>query len=302
MKTVAITTRLEQLKADGRSPHTVVGYERAIDLFSDWHAQTYGDAKFTPGKVLPKDFKDWVSRQQAVERAKPATINQRVAAVRKFFSWLHENGELTKNPAAAAKFLGADKTEFKGLEEKYYRQLSRAFYMDENLRDIAIFEAMAGAGLRVSEVLDLQVGDLVIRERDTRDNISYITVREGKGSKRRTVPMSKTVKSALSNYLENHPRKTNPQARLWSGQRGALSDPSGIHKMLEHYARVAKIPDDIPVHAHTLRHTFAHLFLKKHPGDLRTLADLLGHNDIKTTMRYTVSTEADKAAKMAEMD
>src|SRR5512133_2503606 len=92
MKTVAITTWLEQLKADGRSPHTVVGYERAIDLFSDWHTQTYGDAEFTPTKVLPKDFKDWVSRQQAVERAKPATINQRVAAVRKFFAWLHENG------------------------------------------------------------------------------------------------------------------------------------------------------------------------------------------------------------------
>ena len=72
--------------------------------------------------------------------------------------------------------------------------------------------------------------------------------------------------------------------------------------MLVHYARVAKIPVEIPVHAHTLRHTFAYLFLKKFPGDIRTLADLLGHNDLKTTMRYTASTEADKAAKMADMD
>lgn len=47
---------------------------------------------------------------------------------------------------------------------------------------------------------------------------------------------------------------------------------------------------------------YAYLFLKKYPGDIRTLADLLGHNDLKTTMRYTASTETDKAAKMAGMD
>ncbi|MDX9993653.1 MAG: tyrosine-type recombinase/integrase [Anaerolineales bacterium] len=297
-----IDTWLEKLDADGRSPHTVKGYERALALFSRWHTQTYGDAAFDPAKVLPKDFKEWVSRQQSVERAKPATINQRVAAVRKFFAWLHESGQLAKNPAAEVRFLDTDKAEFKGLDEKHYKQLSRAVYLDENLRDIAIFEAMIGAGLRVSEVLDLQVGDLVIRERDTRDNFSYIIVREGKGSKRRTVPMTKTVKSAFANYLQSYADDTSPQAKLWTGQRGALSSPSGIHKMLAHYARAAKLPEDVPVHAHALRHTFAYLFLKKHPGDIRTLADLLGHNDLKTTMRYTASTEADKAAKMADLD
>ena len=113
--------------------------------------------------------------------------------------------------------------------------------------------------------------------------------------------MSKAVKEAFANYLQNHPDKNSLQAKLWTGQRGALSDTSGINKMLAYYARAAKIPDGT-VHPHTLRHTFAYLFLKKNPGDLRTLADLLGHNDIKTTMRYTASTEADKAAKMAEME
>jgi integrase len=76
----------------------------------------------------------------------------------------------------------------------------------------------------------------------------------------------------------------------------------GHTKILARYARAAKLPDDVPVHAHMLRHTFAYLFLKKYPGDIRTLADLLGHNDLKTTMRYTASTETDKAVKMAGMD
>jgi integrase len=72
--------------------------------------------------------------------------------------------------------------------------------------------------------------------------------------------------------------------------------------MLARYARAAKLPDGIPAYAHTLRHTFAYLFLKKFSGDIRTLAALLGHNDLKTTMRYTASTGTDKAAKMAGMD
>jgi integrase/recombinase XerD len=302
MSPTSIETWLKKLESDGRSPHTILGYARALSLFSEWHTQTYGDAAFDPAKVLPKDFKDWVSRQQSVERARPTTINLRVAAVRKFFAWLHESGQLTRNPAAEVRFLDTDKAEFKGLDEKHYKQLSRAVYLDENLRDIAIFEAMAGAGLRVGEVLDLQFGDLVIRERDTRDNFSYIIVREGKGSKRRSVPMSKAVKIAFVNYLQSYTGDASPQAKLWTGQRGALSNPSGIHKMLARYARAAKLPDDVPVHAHTLRHTFAYLFLKKYPGDIRSLADLLGHNDLKTTMRYTASTESDKATKMAGMD
>jgi site-specific recombinase XerC len=79
-----------------------------------------------------------------------------------------------KPPGAEVRFLDTDKAEFKGLDEKHYKQLSRAIYLDENLRDIAIFEAMVGAGLRFGEVLDLQFGDLVIRERDSRENFSYI--------------------------------------------------------------------------------------------------------------------------------
>lgn len=72
--------------------------------------------------------------------------------------------------------------------------------------------------------------------------------------------------------------------------------------MLARYAQATKLSDDVPAHAHTLRHTFDYLFLKKYPGDIRTLTDLLGHNDLKMVMRYTALTESDMAAKMAGMD
>jgi site-specific recombinase XerC len=108
--------------------------------------------------------------------------------------------------------LDRDDDDFKGLDEQEYRRLMRAVYADENLRDIAIIEIMGGAGLRV--------GDLVIHERETEKNYSYIIVREGKGMKRRSIPMAKSVKDALNAYLAKHPNKEIKAAPLWIGQRG----------------------------------------------------------------------------------
>lgn len=96
-------------------------------------------------------------------------------------------------------------------------------YTLQSARDIAIFEAMVGAGLRVGEILDLQVGNLVIRDRDTRDNFSYIVVREGKGSKRRTVPMSKAVKSVFVNYLHGIDRSRQGGQDCWGGLLATIS-------------------------------------------------------------------------------
>jgi site-specific recombinase XerD len=293
---------IQHLTDESRSRYTIKGYRSGVEHFLRWYKQSYGDkGDFKLAAVLPKDFTEWTSFQQTVERAKPATINQRVTAVRQFFVWLLDTGQINRDPARKAKSLDRDDDDFKGLDEQEYRKLMRAVYADENPRDIAIMEVMVGAGLRVSEALDLQLGDLMIQERETEKNYSYLIVREGKGMKRRSIPLSKSVKDALNVYLVKHPGKGNASASLWTGQRGALSDPSGISRIVTYYARKARLADK-QVHPHTLRHTFAYRFLRKFPGDIRTLADLLGHKDLKTTMKYTVSSGADKASKMAEMD
>lgn len=289
---------LQYLDEQSRSANTIAGYRRGLEHFQRWYMQTYGDAEFNPAGVLPKDFKDWISFQNSVERTKPATTNLRVAAVRQFFTWLHETGQISRNPAANAKFLDLDNSDFKGLDEQAYKRFMRAVYEEEDPRNIAIIEAMVGAGLRVGEVLDLQVGDLVLRERETRDNFSYIIVREGKGGKRRTIPMSRDVKAAMLKLMESHPKRDDPAASLWTGQRGSLSERSTISRLLSRYSTRAGLP---PVNPHALRHTFAHRWLEKNPGDIRTLADILGHSDIKTTMKYTVPSDAEKASKMAKM-
>lgn len=302
MQNSSIDPWLQYLADEGRSAYTLAGYRRGLTHFLNWYQQAYHDQiVFNPAAVLPKDFTEWKVFQQTVVGDKPATINQRVAAVRQYFSWLYNSGQISRNPAGSVKALDLDDDDFKGLDEQEYRQFMRAVYADENLRDIAIIEVMVGAGLRIGEALDLRIGDLVLRERETEKNYSYLIVREGKGMKRRSIPMSKAVKEALNAYLAKRADKDNANAPLWTGQRGALGDPSAISRIVTYYARKARL-EASQVHPHTLRHTFAYRFLHKFPGDIRTLADLLGHKDLKTTMKYTVSLGADKAAKMSEMD
>ena len=83
MQNSSTDTWIEYLTGEGRSLLTLAGYRRGAEHFFTWYKQTYGDKDaFNPAAVLPKDFTDWKSFQQTVEQAKPATINQRVAAVR----------------------------------------------------------------------------------------------------------------------------------------------------------------------------------------------------------------------------
>ena len=297
---------LRYLEGDATSPLTIKSYRHAISNFVAWYVAYYEDQHFDPSGVLPKDFVEWIRCMSAKQRAAPRSMNQRIAAVRKFFGWLRATGVIRSNPAKDVKFVELDSKAFQGLADEDYRKLMRVVYTSENLRDIAIIEAMGGAGLRISEVLALQVGDIFLYERETGKQISHIVVLEGKGNKRRSIPMAPSVKTAFTNLLASHPNRLDgdnqdKSAGLWVGQRGELKDPSAISRLLANYAEDAKFPKN-QVHPHALRHSFAHRWLKKHPGDIRTLASILGHSDIKTTMLYTEMTDKEKAEKMAAMD
>jgi integrase/recombinase XerC len=160
-------------------------------------------------------------------------------------------------------------------------------------RDIALFELLVGTGLRVSEALKLRVGDLSLNDRSGR-----VTVRRGKGGVHREVPLTKEVRQTLKAYLETHPDLEGKDP-LWVGQRGPLKDPSAINRLLAKYARLARVKEVTP---HALRHTFATRYLEAHPGDIRYLAAILGHADLKTTMVYTEPDLDDLARRMEEAE
>jgi integrase/recombinase XerC len=206
----------------------------------------------------------------------PSTINTRLAAARAFLSWLLGDD----SPAKDVSNVEIPKKPPQALSEQDQRSFLRAVHSHGSLRDIAIVEVLLGTGLRSEELLSLQLDDINIRERS-----GEIIVREGKNSKYREVPLPLATRRALSAFLsEIHPRPDNPGAYLWTGQRGPLQDTSTIFRMLAKYAYLARIE---PFGPHVLRHTYATRYLEKNPGDIRGLAELLGHEDINTTMRYT---------------
>ena len=284
---------LDSLNSRGKSRHTIKAYERALEHFEKWNKATYGDA-FDPAAVIGRDIQDWKAYQQTVEKAAPATVNQRLVAVSGFFGWAVRQSIVRIDPTVDVSALRLPKQDIKSLEEKDYRRLLRMVHAGGNLRDIAVVEVLGGAGLRVGELLALKVGDLEINDRS-----GMVTVRNGKHGGYREVPLTRDVRQALKDYLKNHPGKDDLDADLWLGQRGTFQNRSTVLRVLEKYALAARLPAFGP---HALRHTFATLYLKANPGDVRGLAALLGHSSLNTVMIYTEPRLGDLAERMEKVD
>jgi site-specific recombinase XerD len=278
------------LNCQGKSGHTQASYARALQHFCRWNQQTYGQA-FDPTTIIPRDVHDWKSFQQTVERAKPATINQRLVALSRFFKWAVANEHTRSDPTVSVQGLRRKRRQPKALDEVSLRRLLRTVHAAGNLRDVAMVELLVGTGLRVKELLLLRRGDLTIKARS-----GQVVVRCAKGELYREVPLTAPVRRALRAYLELRPKLEDGDP-LWVGQRGPLRDRSGIWRMLKKYSRQAGL-DEEQVCSHVMRHTFATRYLKANPGDLRNLAALLGHASVETTMIYTEPTTEDLAQRM----
>lgn len=285
-------TWLDHLQRQGKSQHTRRAYAQGWEHFSRWYTVTYG-APFAPDAVMPRDVRDWKAYQQAVEKAAPATINQRLVALTRFFRWAHTQGLCGENPTEDVSNLRLTARQPKALDKMTLRKLLRAAH--GHVRDYAMIELLAGTGLRVGELLALKVGDVELNERSGK-----VIVRRGKHEQFREVPLTLDVRKALMVYLDEvYPDRTNAGAPLWLGARGALSQRSSVTRMIEKYALQAGIE---PVNPHLLRHTFATRYLKANPSDLRGLASLLGHTSLDTVMIYTEPTLQDLVERMERVE
>ena len=283
---------LDHLQRQGKSPHTLRAYERGLDHFAHWYQVTYG-AIFVPDEVMPRDVRDWKAYQQAVEKASPATVNQRLTAITRLFRWARSQEICRENPAEDVSNIRLESRQPKALDKLTLRRLLRV--ARNNLRDYAMLELLAGTGLRVGELLMLKVGDVEINERSGK-----VIVRRGKHENYREVPLTLDVRKALEAYLKaHHPEKDNLEAPLWIGTHGGLNHRSSVTRMLEKYAIQAGIES---VNPHALRHTFATPYLNANPDDLRGLARLLGHASLNTVMVYTEPNLEDLTQRMERVE
>jgi site-specific recombinase XerD len=299
-----VTQWIAGLNRQGKARSTIETYRRGLLHFIHWSEQTYGE-RFDPASIIPRDVEDWKAYQGTVEKAKPNTINSRLVAVSRYFKWAVKQKLARDNPAAGITGLRLQRRRPRALDRVYVRRLLRHISKAGNLRDMALVELLLGAGLRVSETLALQRGDVTLNERS-----GQVVVRRGKGSVHRSVPLTARVRTALQAYLDgdktlhsylaDHP-DWGDDAPFWVGERGPLKDRGGIFFMLKKYARLAGLDESL-ISAHTLRHTFATNYLAAHPGDLRGLAAILGHANLNTVMIYTEPSTEDMAARMEEAE
>jgi len=208
-----------------------------------------------------------------------STVARKVACIRGFFEYFRGNGKIKVNPAKNLEGIKRRQhlPEFLS-EEEVDRLLSIPGGDVLGIRDKAMLELMYATGMRVSELLSLNIGDIEFEA-------GYVRTR-GKGDKERIIPLGEVANEALQNYLRvSRPRllKT-PTDAFFVNARGDRLTRQGFWKILKSYTEQAGIKKKIS--PHSLRHSFA-THLLNIGEDRRTVQELLGHADIATTQIYT---------------
>jgi site-specific recombinase XerD len=218
----------------------------------------------------------------------PASQAQALAALRSFLRWSRTMGASTLSADVVAEALRTPRTDvrrpYASLSE---RELTALLEAAENPRDRALLAVMLGAGLRVSEVVALDVTDLL----EDADGGAALYVRLGKGRKDRQVPVQPEVAGAIRRYLADTGRRLGDAGPLFRAHdlaasklpRGRLTARS-VGALVTRLASRAGI-DAKAVSPHALRHTYA-LRALRHGGDVVAVSKLLGHSSIVTTQRY----------------
>ena len=207
---------------------------------------------------------------------KPKSIQRHLSSAKGFFRFLKKNNLISSSPFELVTAPKSSNTLPDVLSPEDVEQLLN--FKPSNtieIRDMAIVELMYSSGLRVSETVNINIGDF-------EENMSFLRV-IGKGSKTRLVPMGRFAINAINNWLNEREKISNNTDALFLNSKGSRLSVRSIQLRLKKMATKQGLP---PVHPHMLRHSFATHMLES-SGDLRTIQELLGHSSLSTTQIYT---------------
>ena len=207
-----------------------------------------------------------------------ATRRRKTYAVKSFFTFLHRSGHLPSNPAEQLIPPRSEQKEPRVLSRSEYQALLRA--CSHHTRDAAIIELLLQTGIRLSELTRLELCDVELPGRITRDadTVGRLHIL-GKGRKDRWLPLNHKVCRALKTWLEVRPTAT---AALFVTKFGQPIGPRAVQQLVRRYLTEVGITG---ASVHTLRHTFATHHVAQGTS-LRTVQDVLGHASLKTTSIY----------------
>ncbi|MCJ7434526.1 MAG: tyrosine-type recombinase/integrase [Anaerolineales bacterium] len=278
------------LENEDLSALTITGYLTDTRLFIKWF-EKHNRETFTMENVTPSDIREYRQYLQNEQGFKASTVNRKLASLASLMNWGIESGQITTNPtenvktvqqsAAAPRWL--DKSEQFALQRAIEKdlQLSRLRYPRRwvtRRRDASLIIFLLHTGLRLSEMVSLELSDVQITNRK-----GITLVRRGKGNKERRVPLNAEARKALQEWLAVRPQVSD--AFIWIAVEATADDGiSGraVQRILCRYAQDAGLEELTP---HVLRHTFAKNLANKGVG-LEKIAALLGHASLNTTRIY----------------
>ncbi|HTQ02396.1 MAG TPA: tyrosine recombinase XerC [Polyangiaceae bacterium] len=275
----------EHLASERRaSRHTVLAYVRDVTALLAFARERRGSALALEDidKLLLRSFLAELARAVSAP-----TIARKLASIRAFFGWLERETLVRKNPATALAspklrrklptFLNAD-----AASEVVEVPLTAAVTQAERVRDSALLEVLYGCGLRVSELVGLDLDHVAFE----REEVRVL----GKGNKERLVPLGKKAHDAIVAYLGARPELRNERTgaqdarALFLGRRGTRLGVRRVQTLVHRYGALGAGRSDL--HPHALRHSCA-THLLEGGADLRAIQELLGHASLATTQRYT---------------
>lgn len=209
-----------------------------------------------------------------------ATVNRKLASIRAFFNYLLNEGIIQNNPTANIK---SPKIERKTLEYLEINEIDKLLDAPDDsmrgVRDKAILEVLYATGIRVSELIDANVEDLNLR-------MGFITC-AGEHSKARIIPLGRPARAALENYIydvrENLLRDNKDEKALFVNYYGKRITRQGLWKILREYGD--KIGIEQKLTPNIIRNSFA-VHMLQNGADLKSLQELMGHEDITATQVY----------------
>jgi integrase/recombinase XerC len=287
-----VTTWLKHLEVNRRySGHTLSAYRRDLNQL----------VSLADGKPLEQivngNIRHFLARLHGQGHS-ARSLARMLAAWRGFYKWWAPQSQMAANPAADVRAPKASRGLPKALSVDQTQALLEAPALvtqtdPASLRDRAMFELFYSSGLRLSELVGLDV-DYTQTQKYTSAGWINLIDREvnvlGKGGKRRSVPIGTQALECLTRWLKARPQFVRPQASeddaaaLFIGVRGARISPRVIQSQLTKLVKLAGLPTH--VHPHVLRHSFASHVLQS-AQDLRAVQEMLGHANISTTQLYT---------------
>ncbi|CAN5184439.1 tyrosine recombinase XerC [soil metagenome] len=256
------------------SPHTVDAYRRDLASLRDFCA-LHEIAEWTAldGQHL-RDFVVCLHRGGLT----PRSIQRRLSAARSFFRFLIREGVLGQNAASQVRAPRAARHLPQTLDADMMARLLDFVPADTlGTRDLAMMELFYSSGLRLAELVGLDLNGIDLEDQSVR-----VT---GKGARTRIAPVGRKARSAVIAWLHRRHELAAPdEPALFVGRRGGRMHPRNVQARVRYWARRQGIPTH--VHPHLFRHSFASHLLES-SGDLRGVQELLGHAQIGTTQIYT---------------